>query len=266
MSANETPLLRHREGHVDVLTLNRPQARNSLSEALLMELLGAFRALEADASVRAVVITGAPPAFCAGHDLREMSAHRSEADGGRASFERIFALCSETMQAVTMSSKPVIAAVNGVATAAGCQLVAACDLAVAGEDAKFCTPGVSIGLFCSTPMVPLSRTVAPKHALEMLLTGDMIGADHAQRIGLVNRVCPPGAALGEAMALAERIAGKSARSITMGKRLFHQQRHLPLAEAYAEANRVMTANMMERDASEGIGAFLEKREPKWDGL
>ncbi len=266
MSANEPLLLRTREGHVEILTLNRPQARNSLSETLLQEMLGAFRAIETDAAVRAVIVTGAPPAFCAGHDLREMSAHRDDADGGRAYFERIFDLCCEVMQAVTASSKPVIAAVNGVATAAGCQLVAACDLAVAEPEAKFCTPGVSIGLFCSTPMVPLSRAVAPKHALEMLLTGDMIGAEDAQRIGLVNRVAAPASALNDAKKLAHQIAGKSAKAIAMGKRLFHAQQTLPLAAAYAEASRVMTANMMERDACEGIGAFLEKREPKWEGL
>ncbi len=200
------PLLVTRDGAVAVLTLNRPAARNSLAENLLDALAGALAALSTDAAVKAIVLTGAPPAFCAGHDLREMTDARSGADRGRAYFAAIFEKCSGVMQAIVNCPKPVIAAVEGIAAAAGCQLVATCDLAVASETARFTTPGVNIGLFCSTPMVALTRNVPPKHAMEMLLTGDMVDAHRAEQIGLVNRVAPAGDALDQALALARPLS------------------------------------------------------------
>jgi enoyl-CoA hydratase/carnithine racemase len=256
-------LLREHEKDVAVLVLNRPAARNSLSEALLAELSSALVAIAADASVRAVVLAANGPAFCAGHDLKELTAHRGDPDGGRAFFARIMATCSAMMQRIVNLPQPVIAAVQGPASAAGCQLVASCDLAIASSAAKFATPGVDIGLFCSTPMVALSRNVARKHAMEMLLTGEMISAEHAARIGLVNRVAAAGAERDEAIALARRIASKSSYAVKIGKEAFYRQLEMPLAEAYAYASRVMTENMMARDAEEGICAFIEKRDPTW---
>lgn len=263
MECNEPVLLRENHGPVAVLTLNRPQARNSLTQALLHELHDAVLDLASDSRIRVMILTGAGPAFCAGHDLRELQARRSDADGGRAFFEAVFSLCGDTMQAISLSPKPVIAAVNGIATAAGCQLVAACDLAIASNEAQFCTPGVNIGLFCSTPMVPLSRTVSRKHALEMLLTGDMTGAARAVETGLINATCPPEDLPGAAMSLANHIASKSPQAITMGKKIFHAQFDLPMAEAYRQTTQVMVENMLVADACEGIGAFLEKRPPRW---
>ena len=257
-------LLRERDGSVAVLTLNRPQARNSLSEALLRALSDAFSDIAADASIRAVVLTANGPAFCAGHDLKELTARRKDADGGRAYFAEIMATCSAMMQQIVALPQPVIAAVQGVASAAGCQLVASCDLAVASAAAKFATPGVDIGLFCSTPMVALSRNVARKHAMEMLLTGDMVPADKAERLGLVNRVVAAGAERAEAIALARQIASKSSYTIKIGKNAFYRQLELPLAQAYAYAAQVMTENMMARDAEEGICAFIDKRDPTWE--
>src|SRR5262244_2842996 len=203
-------LLREADGPLAILTLNRPAARNSLSEALIGALADALTAIAADKSVRAVVIAADGPAFSAGHDLKELTAHRADPDGGRAFFTHVMSACSSAMQQIVRLPQPVIAAVQGVATAAGCQLVASCDLAVASSLAGFCTPGVDIGLFCSTPMVALTRNVARKQAMEMLLTGDTVGAEHAARIGLVNRVVAPGAEREEAIKLARRIAAKSA--------------------------------------------------------
>ncbi|WP_436641063.1 enoyl-CoA hydratase [Microbaculum sp. FT89] len=259
------PLLVRREDAVTVLTLNRPAARNALAECLLDALTAAFADLHDDAETKTIVLTGAPPAFCAGHDLREMTEARAQADGGRAYFETIFAKCSAVMQAIVACPKPVIAAVDGIATAAGCQLVATCDLAVAGAGARFATPGVNIGLFCSTPMVALTRNVAPKHAMEMLLTGEMADATRAEAIGLVNRVVPEGQAFEAAMTLARLIADKSPLTVKTGKEAFYRQREMPLADAYAYTAQVMTENMLARDAEEGIGAFLEKRKPVWTG-
>lgn len=258
-------LLREDADGVAHLTLNRPGARNALSEALLDAMTAALGALADDRTVRAVVLSGAGPAFCAGHDLKEMTAHRADADRGRAYFADILGRCSAMMQRIVRLPQPVIAAVEGVATAAGCQLVASCDLAVAGEAARFGTPGVSIGLFCSTPMVALSRNLAPKHAMELLLTGDLADAETAARMGLVNRVVAPGAALAEATALARRIAQKSPVALRVGKRAFYEQTEMPLGEAYAHASAVMVENMLARDAEEGIGAFLDKRAPAWPG-
>jgi enoyl-CoA hydratase/carnithine racemase len=256
-------LLREDIGEVAVLTLNRPQARNSLCEELLVALSDALAALAASRSVRVVVLAANGPAFCAGHDLKELTAHRSAPDRGREHFRHVMDTCSAMMQAIVRLPKPVIAAVGGPATAAGCQLVASCDLAVASTAASFATPGVDIGLFCSTPMVALSRNVAPKQAMEMLLTGKAVSAEEAQRIGLVNRVVPAGRERDEAMALAREIASKSALTVKIGKEAFYRQLEMNLADAYGYAARTMVENMLARDAEEGIGAFIEKRSPKW---
>jgi len=250
-------------GSVAVLTLNRPAARNSLSEALIGELHAALDEIRDDNDVRAVVIAANGAAFSAGHDMKELTARRGDADRGRAYFAEIMNACSAMMQAVVNLPKPVIAAVQGIATAAGCQLVASCDLAVASEAAGFATPGVDIGLFCSTPMVALSRNVPRKQAMEMLLTGEPISAQRAREIGLVNRVVPAGTERHAAIALAQQVALKSAYTVKLGKAAFYRQAEMSLADAYRYAAEVMTENMMARDAEEGIGAFIEKREPKW---
>ncbi|MCP8939128.1 enoyl-CoA hydratase [Alsobacter sp. SYSU M60028] len=270
MSAEAAPpqdrpvLLREDHGGIATLTLDRPQARNALSEALIDALAAELASIAADRAVRAVIVAAAPgPVFCAGHDLKEMTARRADPDRGRAYYADVLARCSAMMQAVVRLPQPVIAAVEGLASAAGCQLVAACDLAVAGDKASFCTPGVHIGLFCSTPMVALSRNVAPKHAMEMLLTGETVPAEHALRMGLVNRVVPRGQAMREARRLATLVASKSAATLKIGKEAFYRQREMGLAEAYDYAASVMVENMLARDAEEGIGAFIEKRPPRW---
>jgi enoyl-CoA hydratase/carnithine racemase len=257
-------LLREQEGEIAVLVLNRPAARNSLSEALLKALSAGLSEIGADRSVRAVVIAANGPAFCAGHDLKELTSRRSDADGGRAYFRYIMQTCSAMMQQIVNLPVPVIAAVQGVASAAGCQLVATCDLAIASEAARFATPGVDIGLFCSTPMVALSRNISRKHAMEMLLTGDMVEAKRAAEIGLINRAVAPGEERKAAIALAQQIASKSAYVQGVGKEAFYRQIEMPLAQAYAYASEVMTENMMARDAEEGICAFIEKRDPTWE--
>lgn len=263
MSNAASPIRRRDADAVAVLTLAEAPARNSLSDAMLAALDDALAAIEADAGIRAVVLAADGPVFCAGHNLKEMQAHRSDPDGGQAWVEDLMARCSAVMTRVVRLPTPVIAAVEGLATAAGCQLVASCDLAVAGADARFCTPGVNLGLFCSTPMVALSRTVAAKHAMEMLLTGEPIDAERAERIGLVNRVTPNGEALAAATALARRVASRSAEAIAFGKAAFHAQAGLPLEAAYACAGAVMARNFVAPDAEEGIAAFLEKRAPSW---
>ncbi|MEM1428518.1 MAG: enoyl-CoA hydratase [Pseudomonadota bacterium] len=250
---------------VATLTLNRPEARNSLSLEMLHQLKSAIDGLGQDPGVRAIVLAGAGPAFCAGHDLKEMTAARQDADGGRAFFLTTMTACSAMMQAVVHCPKPVIAAVHGIATAAGCQLVASCDLAVAAQNSRFATPGVNIGLFCSTPMVALSRNVGRKRAMKMLLTGQMIDAATAADWGLVSDVVAPGAVLAEAQDQARQIAEKSGATLRIGKTAFYTQAEMGLAEAYAYATRVMVDNMMIDDAREGIGAFLEKRAPVWSG-
>ena len=257
-------LLREDLGGVAVLTLNRPETRNSLSEAMLEALGDAFTAIAHDRAVRAVVLAANGPAFSAGHDLKELTRHRADADRGRAYFKHIMATCGAMMQQIVALPQPVIAAVQATATAAGCQLVASCDLAVASRTAKFATPGVDLGLFCSTPMVALSRNVSRKHAMEMLLSGEMISAEHAARIGLVNRVVTPGREREEAIKLAKHIAAKSTLTVKIGKEAFYRQLEMPLAEAYKYASEVMVENMLARDAEEGIGAFVGKREPKWE--
>jgi len=251
-------LLEERAGGVLRLTLNRPEARNALSIGLMTALLEALGRAAADPEARIVVIAGAGPAFCAGHDLREL-----RADPRREAYQRIFALCSELMLAIVRLPKPVIAEVHGVATAAGCQLVATCDLVVAAEEARFATPGVNIGLFCSTPMVALSRAVGRKAAMEMLLTGKLIDAMTARSLGLVNRVVPKAGLRDAVDGLARQIAGKSALIVKIGKEAFYRQAELDLAGAYRYAAEVMTTNMLARDAGEGIDAFLAKRAPVW---
>jgi len=259
------PLVEMQAGNVLRLTLSRPERRNSLSEAMMAALGEALAAAAADRTVHVIVIAAEGNVFSAGHDLKELSAHRGDADRGRAYFAEIMGRCSRLMQAIVAHPKPVIAEVAGVATAAGCQLVASCDLAIAGEGARFQTPGVHIGLFCSTPMVALSRAVNRKHALEMLLTGDMVPAQRAAEIGLVNRVVPVSQLTAETTALAERIAAKSPATVKIGKELFQRQLDLRLADAYRLAGEAMVENMLYRDAEEGIGAFLDKREPNWQG-
>jgi enoyl-CoA hydratase/carnithine racemase len=265
-AAAPSSLILQREdvGSVAVLTLNRPQARNSLSEAMLEALGDALTAIAHERTVRAVVLAANGPAFSAGHDLKELNQHRTDDDRGRAYFKRIMGLCSTVMQQVVMLPQPVIAAVQATATAAGCQLVASCDLAVASRTAKFATPGVNIGLFCSTPMVALSRNVTRKHAMEMLLTGEMITAEDAARIGLVNHLVAPGREREEALKLARKIAGKSSLTVRIGKEGFYRQLEMPLADAYDYVSEVMVENMLARDAEEGISAFIEKREPSWE--
>jgi enoyl-CoA hydratase/carnithine racemase len=245
------------------LILNRPQARNTLSEAMLQALRRALADIAEEKAVRAVVLAARGSVFSAGHDLKELTAHRSEADGGRGYTQHIMQICNAMMLSILRLPQPVIAAVEGTATAAGCQLVATCDLAVTSSAAKFSTPGVHIGLFCSTPMVALSRNVGRKHAMEMLITGDTISADDAYRIGLVNRVVEPGMARQHALRLAQKISAKSPAVIKLGKEAFYRQIEMGIADAYAYAGEVMVQNMMARDAAEGISAFLEKRPPNW---
>jgi len=257
-------LLRERDMDIAILSLNRPQARNSLSEALLTELSGAFRDIAADQSIRGVVLVANGPAFCAGHDLKELTGRRSDADGGRDYFRHIMTICSAMMQQIVNLPQPVIAAVQGPASAAGCQLVASCDLAIASTSAKFATPGVDIGLFCSTPMVALSRNVPRKLAMEMLLTGDMVSAERAAQIGLVNRVVAPGEERKAALSLAKQIASKSSYVLKIGKQAFYRQAEMSITEAYNYASEVMTENMMAHDAEEGICAFIDKRDPHWE--
>jgi enoyl-CoA hydratase/carnithine racemase len=226
-------------------------------------LRASIDAIAADRQVRAVVLTANGPVFSSGHDLKELTAHRADADRGRAFYAETMRRCAALMQAIVALPQAVIAAVEGTATAAGCQLVATCDLAIAGAKARFATPGVNIGLFCSTPMVALSRNVAAKHAMELLLTGEMADAETAYRIGLVNRVVEAEGALAAAQALAQKVATKSTHVLAIGKKAFYAQRDMGLAEAYDYTVDVMVQNMLARDAEEGIGAFVEKREPKW---
>ncbi|HEY8611696.1 MAG TPA: enoyl-CoA hydratase [Roseomonas sp.] len=256
-------LIRQDRDAVATLTLNRPAARNGLSVALLDALHGALRDIASDPAIRCVVIQAEGPAFCAGHDLKEITAHFADADGGHAFFADAMARCAAVMQAIPALPQPVIGAVQGLATAAGCQLAAACDLVLAADTARFCTPGVEIGLFCSTPAVALSRAVPRKAVMEMLLTAEPIDAAEARRIGLVNRIIPAASLRQEAAALAARIAGRSALAVQLGKRTFYRQAGLPLAEAYEVAAAAMVENLLAEDAAEGVGAFLAKRAPEW---
>lgn len=251
-------LLRHDMDSVATLTLNRGAARNALSMQLMTALLETLDAIDADDGIRAVVIRGAGPAFCAGHDLKEMRANPA-----REFIETTFTTCARLMLRITRLRQPVIAQVHGIATAAGCQLVATCDLAVCDTGTRFATPGVNIGLFCSTPMVALSRAVGRKAALDMLLLGDAISAEEAQRIGLINRVVAPEALAATVHDVTARIATKSGRVVAIGKEAFYRQANMTLDDAYAYAAQVMTRNMLLPDAAEGIGAFIDKRQPSW---
>jgi enoyl-CoA hydratase/carnithine racemase len=250
-------------GSVLRLTLNDPHSRNSLSDAMLASLSKALADAENDQSVSVIVIAADGPAFCSGHNLKELTARRSDSDGGAAYFESIFTRCANLMVQTAQHRCAIMAEVAGLASAAGCQLVATCDLAYASQNAKFCTPGVNIGLFCSTPMTALSRSVAHKHAMEMLLTGDVFDAEYAHRVGLVNAVLAPEELSIYVAGIAEKISLKSATAIRYGKKLFHAQQDQPLAEAYKTCSQVMVKNMLDADANEGISAFLEKRRPHW---
>lgn len=260
---NNIVLIDQNENGILRLTLNDNGKRNALSEAMMLRLKSIFQEASDDRSVRVIILAATGKVFCAGHDLKEMTAGRDADDRGRAYFEKVMGLCSSLMQSVVACSKPVIAEVSGVATAAGCQLAASCDLVVAAESSKFSTPGVHIGLFCSTPMVALSRSVGNKHAMEMLLTGDMIEADRAYEMGLVNRVVALDDLGATTLALAEKIASKSSMTLAVGKRAFYEQKEMGLKQAYDYASHVMVENMLAKDANEGIGAFIEKRTPKW---
>ncbi|HBK04581.1 MAG TPA: enoyl-CoA hydratase [Acetobacteraceae bacterium] len=253
-------LLRDDSDNIATLTLNRPAARNALSMGLMEVLDATLADIGEDRSVRAVIIAANGPAFCAGHDLREIRATPT-----REAYEAVFALCSRLMQRIVRLPKPVIAQVHGVATAAGCQLVASADLAVAADTARFATPGVDIGLFCSTPMVALTRAVGRKAAMEMLLTGEMVSATRARELGLINAVVPESELAPTTRKLALRIAAKSPLTVAIGKEAFYRQAEMDLSDAYAYASEVMTKNMMARDAAEGIDAFLGKRQPQWTG-
>jgi enoyl-CoA hydratase/carnithine racemase len=259
-----TLLLREDRDGIALLTLNNPAARNALSEELIAALATAFDAIGREASVRAVIVSANGPAFSAGHDLKQLTARRSDRDGGKAYFRHIMTICSDMMLRIVRLPQPVIACVSGIATAAGCQLVATCDLAVASEHARFATPGVDIGLFCSTPMVALTRNIPRKNAMHMLLTGEPISADEAARLGLVNKVVPHGSELEAAFAMARIVASKSRATVKIGKDAFYRQAQMSLADAYAYASQVMTDNMMTHDANEGICAFVEKRSPAWE--
>ena len=259
--ADELPVLREDNAGVTTLTLNRPEARNALSLGMLRALRASLAAIAADASARVIVIAGRGPAFCAGHDLKEMR----EQNYSRAYTEELFLECAGAMQDIVRLPKPVIARVHGAATAAGCQLVATCDLAIAAECARFGTPGVNIGLFCSTPMVALSRNVGNKHAMQMLLTGELIDAQEAMRTGLLNDAVPLAELETRTEALARQIASKSPLTLAIGKEAFYAQAPLPLDEAYDYTRQVMVRNLESEDAREGIGAFLDKRAPIWRG-
>jgi enoyl-CoA hydratase/carnithine racemase len=253
-----------RRGPILRLSLQNPPA-NVLSLALMQSLAALLEEADRDAAVRVVILCGTGKLFSAGHDLKELTAHRTDADEGRAFFERTFALCAQLMLSIVNLSKPVIAEIDGIATAAGCQLVASCDLAVASDRSSFGVNGIDVGLFCTTPAVALTRVVNRKRAMEMLLTGDMIDAPTAREFGLVNRVVPHGALNVCVDQLAQRIAAKSPSAVRLGKRAVRRQAEMNLERAYEDASLVMVENMLANDAGEGISAFLERRQPNWPG-
>ena len=263
---NNDPILRSDTDGVASLTLNAPKSINALSEPMLEALSAMFDQIATDRSVKAVILRSGGNHFCAGHNLKEMTARRTDADGGFQYFQELFAKCSAMMLRVVRLPQPVIAEVKGIATAAGCQLVASCDLAVAAEDATFATSGVNIGLFCSTPMVALSRNVPRKLAMEMLLLGEFLPATQVEKMGLVNRVVPLAELADASMGMARVIADKSPSAVKIGKRAFYEQLEMPLSEAYEFAGRIMAENMMAKDAEAGIGAFTRKEPmPDWTG-
>ncbi len=257
-------LLRNDTGAIAELTLNTPKSLNALSDAMLAALKTEFAALARDNSIRAVILKGAGKAFCAGHDLKEMTAGRQAEDGGRAYFQDLFSRCAEVMLAIRDLPQPVIAQTHGIATAAGCQLVATCDMAVASEGSRFGVNGVNIGLFCSTPMVALSRNVPTKQAFEMLTTGQFIEAKRAVEIGLINKAVPEAELDQMTRELAETVAEKLGAVVKIGKNAFYSQSQMSIEEAYRFTGEVMVENMLYRDTEEGIAAFLEKRQPAWD--
>ena len=245
------------------LTLNNSKNQNTLSELMIDSLKKAFSDAATDQSIKVIILAANGPIFCAGHDLKEITEARKSQDSGTDYFKQLFDSCSELMQMIVSNPKPVIAEVDGIATAAGCQLVASCDLAIATNDSKFATPGVNIGLFCSTPMVALSRNVAKKHAMEMLLTGDMINSKNAKAIGLINNHVSKDLLMEKTLSIANKIANKSAMTVKMGKQAFYIQSELELSEAYKYTSKIMVENMLKEDAKEGIDAFINKRNPKW---
>jgi enoyl-CoA hydratase/carnithine racemase len=259
MNSSDTLILRHTENGVTTLTLNQPERRNSLSMAMLEALSQVLEQVADDDETRVVVVAAKGSVFCAGHDLREIQGQLDQ----KAALHELFRLCSKVMQQLVQLPQPVIARAAGVATAAGCQLIASCDLAIAAESARFATPGVNIGLFCSTPMVALSRNVSRKHAMEMLLTGEMIGAQRAEQMGLVNRVVAEADLDRAVYEMAATIAAKSRYTLKIGKEAFSRQLEMGLADAYEYTSEVMTANLEAADAQEGICAFLDKRRPEW---
>lgn len=260
---SELLVLREDQGAVAVLTMNAPSRLNALSNAMIAALSDALDAIAADDGIRAVVLRGAGRAFCAGHDLREMQAARDAADGGEAAFAALFSRCATMMQKIPAMPQPVIAEVQGIATAAGCQLAASCDMIVAATDARFGVNGVNIGLFCSTPMVALSRKIAPAVAFEMLTTGEFMDAPRAQAVGLVNRIAAAEDLAKTALTLARSIATKLPAAIRLGKAAFHAQTGLDLPSAYETTGQTMVTNLMRDDTAEGIAAFIEKRTPTW---
>ncbi|MBP7240549.1 enoyl-CoA hydratase [Amaricoccus sp.] len=260
----DTLVLREDEDAVATLTLNDPARLNALSTGMLTALQAELDRLAEDRSIRVVILRGAGRAFCAGHDLREMTAARQSEDGGRAFFEALFAQCAAMMMTLPRLPQPVIAETHGIAVAAGCQLVAACDLAVAAHGTRFGVNGVNIGLFCSTPMVALTRNLGRKAAFELLTTGELVEAEEARRLGLVNRTAAPEALAETTRALAGAVAGKLGPVVAIGKRAFYEQAELGLGDAYAYAGAVMTRNMLREDTAEGIDAFLAKRPPNWN--
>ncbi len=257
------PVIARQEGKVLRLTLNNPPA-NALSMETMQAMQAALDEAAADRSVRVIVIAAAGKLFSGGHDLKQMTSHRKDADGGKAYFEQTFATCSKMMLGIVRSPKPVIAEIDGLATAAGCQLVASCDLAICSDQSKFGVNGIDVGLFCTTPGVALARGLKPKHAMEMLLTGEMIDAVAAREIGLVNRVVPREYLTQVVMKYAQVIAAKAPEAVRLGKKAFYEQAEMGLADAYDHASRVIVENMLNSDAIEGIGAFIEKRRPDWD--
>jgi len=260
----DAPLLSaENSGSILRLTLMRGRQRNPLSMSMLDAIVAALEDAKADRSVRAIVIAGEGPGFCGGHDLKEMTSHRKDKDGGRAFYEALFARCSQMMQLISAHPRVVIAEVNGIATAAGCQLVAACDMAVAGASARFGVNGINSGLFCSTPMVALSRNIGRKRAMELLTTGLLMNAQEAMSAGIVNNTCADDELTRVTHQLAAKLAERSQAVLALGKKAFYEQLEMPLEQAYQHTSKVIVDNMMMRDAAEGIGAFLEKRKPEW---
>ncbi|OUX53109.1 MAG: enoyl-CoA hydratase [Pelagibacteraceae bacterium TMED287] len=246
-----------------VLTLNDPKNHNALSEEMIFNIQTSLDESINNNEVRVIIISAEGPTFSAGHDLKELTLSRKNPDKGRAYFKKIMSKCSKLMQAIVNNPKPVIAEVSGVATAAGCQLVASCDLAYASKSAKFATPGVNIGLFCSTPMVAVSRNISNKHTMEMLLSGEFVSSEKAEKIGLVNKSIDDSSLKKQTLEMALKISKKSAMTLKIGKEAFYKQIDMTLSDAYDYASKVMVDNMLKLDAEEGIGAFIEKRKPKW---